>query len=328
VDTAAAGGALGEFFEYRIAFPVSAGRQQSLMLPIVQETVGATRLSLYDASVLRRHPLHAVELENDTELHLMAGPATVFAHDAYAGDTLVDDLPPGGRQLVTYAVDTDVEVAATRSDEPERIVGVQIRRGTLTTSVRLRMRGTYEVVNRSGEPRLVRIVHPRSSGWELVEPARAAERTRDTYRFALELTGDAASATTLHVVEERVQAQRIAVSNLTPERIAAYLEQRRIPQEVRAALEHVAVLKSRIHEVRRRIDSLDGRRRSIHSDQERIRENMKALQPDNALYKRYLATLDAQETELAALAEQLGEARDRLEGLERELDSYIAELDV
>ncbi len=328
VDTAAEGGALGAFFEYRISFPVSAGRQQSLMLPIVQETVGVTRLSLYDSSVLRKHPLHAVELQNDTDLHLMAGPATVFAQDAYAGDTIVEDLPPGGAQLLTYAVDVEVDVAATRSDEPERIVGVQIRRGTLITSIRLRKRATYEATNRSGDTRVLRIVHPRSAGWELIEPAQAEERTPNTYRFGLTLPADAARLATLEVLEERVQSERIAVVNLTPNRIAVFLEQRSIPRDVRDALERVAMLKSRIQEVQRSIDSLEGRRRSIFTDQERIRENMKALQADAALYKRYMETLDGQESELEDLKEQLQSARDRLESFSRELDSYIAGLDV
>jgi hypothetical protein len=328
VDTAAGARELGAFFEYRIHFPVSARRQQSLMLPIAQETVAVTRLSLYDASVVQEHPLHAVELVNDTDLYLVAGPATVFAADAYAGDALLDDLSPGGMQLLTYAVDTEMEVATSRSDEPERIVGVQIRRGTLITSTRLRKRATYTAANRSGEPRLLRIVHPRSDRFELVQPAAPTERTRDSYRFALTVPAEADGPTTLEVVEERVQDQRIAVANLTPERIAVYLEARHIPSEVRESLEYVAELKSRITEMRRRIEGLERRRRTIFADQERIRENMKALEPDAALYKRYLGTLNQQESELAELQEQLADARERLESLERQLDSYIAELDV
>ena len=55
--------------------PVSVGRFESAMIPIVVATVEAHAVSWYDADVLRDHPLRAVRLVNDSGLHLAAGPS-------------------------------------------------------------------------------------------------------------------------------------------------------------------------------------------------------------------------------------------------------------
>ena len=58
----------GELFQYAIP-NVTLARQKSAMLPIVTDTVGIERLSIYNASVLPRNPLNGVRLKNTTGKH-------------------------------------------------------------------------------------------------------------------------------------------------------------------------------------------------------------------------------------------------------------------
>ena len=78
-------------------------RQQSAMLPIVNESVEGEKVSIYNAGVHAKHPLNGLKLKNTTELHLMQGPITVFDDGAYAGDAQIQDLPPGTERLISYA---------------------------------------------------------------------------------------------------------------------------------------------------------------------------------------------------------------------------------
>ena len=83
---------MGELFRYQIREPVVLARQQSAMLPIVNESIQSDKLSLYNPAVQARHPLNAVQLVNSTDLYLMQGPITVFDGGEYAGDARIEDL--------------------------------------------------------------------------------------------------------------------------------------------------------------------------------------------------------------------------------------------
>ena len=124
---------VGELFQYVIATPVDLPRQQSAMLPIVNESVEAEKLSIYNQSVQAKHPLNGLRLKNTTDLHLMQGPITVFDDGAYAGDAKIEDLQPGTERLMSYALDLDVEVAPESKTEPENLRTASIYKGTLRT---------------------------------------------------------------------------------------------------------------------------------------------------------------------------------------------------
>src|SRR5207244_11356814 len=109
---------LGELFAYAISTPVSLERQKSAMLPIVNEAVEGTKVSIYNQRVHAKHPLSGFRLRNATALHLSQGPMTVFDGGVYAGDARLEDLPPGQERLLSYAMDLKTEVDPV--SEPEQ----------------------------------------------------------------------------------------------------------------------------------------------------------------------------------------------------------------
>src|SRR5690606_2401364 len=108
VEAIATGSDGGATFAYRVNEPVSVGRHQSAMVPIVQQTVPAEQLSLYDSRVLAGNPLAGLRLTNDTGLHLAAGTVTIYDANGFAGTALMADLVPGDSRVLTYAVDLEV----------------------------------------------------------------------------------------------------------------------------------------------------------------------------------------------------------------------------
>jgi len=82
------------------------------MLPIVNASVQAEKLSIYNESVQRKFPLNGLRLTNTTGLHLMQGPITVFDGGTYAGDARIEDLQPKEERLISYALDLKIEVEA------------------------------------------------------------------------------------------------------------------------------------------------------------------------------------------------------------------------
>ena len=69
--------AVGELFEYRIAQPVTIRKNESAMLPFLQEALDARKLLIW-SDHSSEHPTNAAELTNSTGKVLDGGPVTVY----------------------------------------------------------------------------------------------------------------------------------------------------------------------------------------------------------------------------------------------------------
>jgi len=326
VQSLASASEVGELFEYRIDTPVTLARQRSAMLPIVNDSVEARQLSIYNADVHAKHPLNAVRLENSTELHLMQGPVTVFADGVYAGDARLPDLPPGSERLVSYAMDLDVEVAQTSSGKPEELVSVKVDRGTLHTSHKQRRSVRFVVKNSGGKDKQVLIEYPLESAWMLIHPENPTEQTRDLYRFAV--TAPSGEPETLTVEEERLRRQSVALTNLSEQQIAIYIRSSSVSEQVKAALEEVIRRKSEIAKVRQQRQQLEQEIRVVEQEQERIRKNMAALPRDADLLTRYIKKFTQQEDQVESLREKIRELTRQETKLNEELAKYLSSLNL
>ena len=330
VSALAEAGQAGSFFEYRVAVPVSLPRQQSAMLPILNQEIAGRRVSIYNEAVQAKHPLLGLQLTNTTGLELMGGPLTVFEAGSYAGDAQIDTLAAGAERLLSFALDLETEVAGTGRSLPEQLVSVRILRGSLLTTRTLRRERTYTLKNGSGRSREVLVEHPISADWELVLPPKVDEKTRSVYRFLVSLppAGASGSVRELAVVEERKVSQSIALTNLNADTIAFYLRAREVGPQLKAALEELSARRGRLVETQRARQEEERKLQQIRSEQGRIRQNMDALNRDSSLYKRYVQQLNDQEDELARILERIDGLRAQELRQQRDLDSYLQSLQV
>ena len=155
--------------------------------------------SVYNQSVNARHPLNGYRLKNNSPLHLMQGPITVFDGGAYAGDAQILDLPPGQDRLISYALDLNTEVEPRLEGGTQELATVSLKKGTMLVSRRLVEDRSYLIRNRDRKSKTVLIEQPYRADWKLVEPKDATERTRDQYRFSVPV--DAGKTATLRVKE-------------------------------------------------------------------------------------------------------------------------------
>ncbi len=100
----ATGETLGELFEYNFAAPVTVKKNESALLPFLQDKIEARKLLIYN-NTAGEHPVNAAEILNCTQKTLDGGPVTVFDGGAYAGEALFETLKAGDKRLIGYAVD-------------------------------------------------------------------------------------------------------------------------------------------------------------------------------------------------------------------------------
>jgi hypothetical protein len=324
VTSSAAADELGDYFQYAIDHKVSLARQKSAMLPIVDTPVSGTKVSIFNESVHAKFPLHGIKLKNTSGLHLMQGPITVYEGGSYAGDTRVLDVQPGEERLIGYAVDLGMEVKAERKMAPEQLVAVKLAKGVLNVSHKLRQTRTYLVKNRAEHARTLIIEHPINPDWKLVAPEKPTERSRDMYRFQVEVPAGKSIAHA--VVEEHVQAQHVALTGVEDRTIAMFLTSNVSSPAVKDALQKAMTLRQGLADIRRELDQLEARMKAITDDQARLRANLDKAPPTSATHKRYLEKFDAQETEIEKLQEKIMQKQEALEKQQKEYETYLATL--
>jgi hypothetical protein len=326
VISAAQGTELGELFEYAISTPVSLARQQSAMLPIINQAVDGSKVSIYNESVHAKYPMSGFRLRNSTALYLMQGPITVFEGGSYAGDARLADLAPNQDQLLSYGVDLKVEVEPVSLAEQQELVSVSLRKGTLLATRKVVAEKTYTVRNRDQEQKVVLIEHPFRPGWRLTVPDQFLERTREVYRFALVV--EAGKTAQLRVREEKLRRQTVRLVDAGPDLIDHYVQAERISPEVEQALRQVVVLRSRLDQTKGHLHRLEQRLQAITQEQSRMRKNMAQLARNSALYNRYVRKLDRQETEIETLSQEIERLRIAADQQKRELQDYLLGLDI
>jgi hypothetical protein len=326
VASAATAAEMGDYFQYGIEHPVTLPRQKSAMLPIVQQPVEGTRVSIYNQAVQAKHPLLGLKFKNTTGLPLVQGPITVFEGSAYAGDARILDLQPKEERLLSYAIDLGTEVEAVSPNGTERITKVKVTRGIIeATHVALQSK-VYTVKNRSEHDRLLVLEHPYRPEFKLVSEDKPSERARDVYRFELPVAAGKTVKQT--VTEEHTFGQSISLNNTDDQTIRVFLNSNGsvISAKVKEAVQGALDLKGKLSTTQRELAQKNRQLGDIVKDQERLRANLREMPPTAEAYKRYLKKFDDQETEI----EQLRETIKNLQNTELQqklaLDAYLTKL--
>lgn len=300
--SAATSGDLGDLFEYRLKEPVTIKRNQSALVPILNTAVDAERVSLWTRPDGSGRPLRAVWLTNSSGLTLDGGTFAVVDAGAFAGEGLIDPLKAGEKRLVSYGSDLGLLVSAARTDAPRHVVKIVAHDGVLTTSAEERASWTYTIRNEDTTPRTVIVEHPTRSGWQLGTDPVPAETTPGATRYRVAVA--AKKNATLTVSERRVEASAFQVASVDDRFLVNLTQQGGSDASLRQAFEPIFAKRAELAQAVSRLAALDAEITAIGHDQERVRENMKALKgtpEEKALTERYTRELNDQEDRLAQL---------------------------
>ena len=316
---------LGDLFEYSFASPITVKKNESSMLPFLQQKLGARKLLIYSENY-GQNPMSAAELTNSTGKTLDGGPITVFDSGNYSGEALVETLRPNDKRLISYAVDLGTRLTTKFDSTRDLVREIHANRGTLTTKVAVQETKTYTIRNVDAKPKTLIIEHPVRGGYTLLNQ-RPTETTANAYRFEVKLAP--ASNEKFAVNEERIYQQSTAITNLSMDVLFAYAQNKAIPESARARFQQIADLKRQIADADRQAHDADTQINELFKDQERIRQNIMSLnnvsgQQDQV--QKYSRQLSEQETRLVTLRDAASEARKKKAGFEAALNGLIESL--
>ena len=316
----------GELFEYSFAAPVTVKQGASAMLPFLQQKIGARKLLVYSESY-GLNPRDAAELTNSTGKTLDGGPVTVYDTGSYAGEALVETLPMGDKRLISYGVDLGTRVTTAFDSSQAVVREIHFRRGVLTTRSALQETKTYTIRNVDPKAKTLVIEHNQRPGYTLLE-RKPSETTPSAYRFEVKLA--AAGTETFPVREERVYDQSVAMTSLTSDVLATYVQNKALSETARRQLDQIAQRKIQVATNDAAIRQAEADVTSLTQDQNRLRSNIESLnrvsgQQDQV--QAYARQLAAAETKLAALRDTQSDLRKKKAALESDLNSLLERTD-
>lgn len=317
---------LGELFEYRFATAVTVKKEESVMLPFLQQAIGSRKLLIYSESY-GEHPMSATELTNSTGKTLDGGPITVFDGPSYAGEALMSTLKAGDRRLVSYAVDLGTRVTTLFDSSRTSVREIHANRGVLETRTAEEDTKTYTIRNADKRAKTLIIEQAKRPEFNVINQ-KPSEKTANAYRFEVKLGPDANEK--FPVVEERVYNTTVSVSSLTPDVLLSYVQNKAISDAARRALQQILDAKSHIADLDAQSRQTAGDIAGATSDETRIRQNIQSLnqvsgQPDQV--QNYARQLSTKESQLAALRDRESDLKKQKAAADSGLSQLLAKLE-
>lgn len=290
---------------------IRAGTSESVFLPAIPRTIDDVRV--YVASVSKKHPLSAFQITLQDNYQLPGGPGTVWSDSGYAGDIMFPRLVAQVPQLVTYALDTTVEITSEIRPEHSATTTYHFdNAGTLIgTKVSQRL-VRYSLTNESSAAQTVWIEHqPTEKNWT---PERVEEKVPKSEPTSFRYSVDVPSKST---VNKDVRETETIVTKWPKDanwlQLRPLLDAADMPPDIRKRLEGRVKKLEECDVLKATETKLSSSKESAAIEQRRIKELMIALNRQDELHIRYLKKLATLESEIESASEQLITVRKALD---------------
>jgi hypothetical protein len=311
--------AFDDFFEYALTQPVTIHKNESAMVPILQQELPAEHVTLW--SERESKPLRAVWLENKSKLTLDSGSFSIFESGEFAGEGLLDPIHPGEKRLLSYAADQAVRVKDIGGEKQRTLHHVDIHKGAVVETYMDVTSVTYSAMNSADEDRVVLLEHPRrNNGWTLDEELKPAETSPSLYRFKLHV--NAHSTATLEV-RERGHATTKVTLNANQNQSGYLFDLVKRAPDALDKLKPVIDAEAALAELNRRIAESKKTEEAAANDEVRVRENLAALKGNDAA-KRFVEELNRAEDLLQTAQKQTADLEQQKKAAVEKLNEMIA----
>lgn len=327
IATTASAGELADLFEYSIRNTVTVKKNESAMLPFLQEKITARKLAIY-SDTSRPNPLNAAEIVNGTGKTLDGGPITVYDAGAYAGEALVETIKANDKRFISYGVDLGTRIAVKPGSSSRIERQITAHRGVITTKAAQVDKTIYTIKNVDSKAKTLLIERAIRPNYHLIDTAKPVETTNDVYRFEVKL---AANATVeFPVTEENIYDSSITLSNYTSDNLRVFIQNKNLSDNARKQIQGVLDVKTKLAALDAEAKRLDSEITTASREEERLRQNIESLSKvsgQQQVVQQYAAKLSASETLIGTKNDRVTQIGVERAALQADLDSRIAALE-
>ncbi len=324
---------LGELFEYNISNPVSIKRKHSALVPILTEEIKAKKILLYNKNEYDKNPNACIEVTNDSGLTLERGPATIIYDNNLAGEAIIPFLNKDDTRLLNYAVEQAVVITHETFSQNQDIHRISFGGAYCYEYYYTNSRTLYKIKNKTNEDKELYLDHPKQYGYKILESPTEPEETPNFWRFKLTLKPK--DAVKFEIKERKEDYSSYYLYNYTKEdllkRVAFYVRQKFINQELEAQLKEIGELIGRKNDLNTKKSKLEDEKYQMTEEQARLRENISVLgntSQENTLKEKYIKKLSIQEERFETISQEIKDLEKELITLDKEIEEKIEKLKV
>lgn len=325
VQSAATGQAMGELFQYNVSVPVTVGRGQSAMVPIVSSNLGCKKDLIYNGSKMPTHPVATLRFKNETGLTLERGPVTVLENGEYVGEAVLPFTADGAEAVISYAVELGLRIKEEIKTESQ-LQSLRIKEGYLLQNLYDIRRTTYHLDNRTTQAKTILIEHSLSD-YVIFDTPDPAEKTLDTHRYQVEaLPG---KITDFLVQERYLRSRREELRNLSYQGLQRYFADKLLDQKAYDSLRALLDAWAEISRLEKASADQEQQRSKIYKAQEQAQKNMTVLSnagEEGKLRGRYVKQLTESEEQLAQIDQTVARLQAEINQKQANIERMIAGL--
>jgi hypothetical protein len=315
--------AFDDFFEYKLTEPITIRKNESALVPILQAKVDADRVTLVSADGNRiSQPLRALWITNTSGLTLDRGSFSIVENGSFGGEGLLDPIHAGEKRLLSYAADQAVHVTTESRHNATHITQISAAKGVLNIHRADVSEVTYVIHNAAADRRTVVLEHPVVKGFTLDSDPKPTETTPTVYRFRVEAAPG--ETVRLHVGGKHEGYTAYQLLNSDDNQFALILNSSDHNPALEQALQPILEARRHVADAQTAVDQANAKLASLHSDEERQRANITALQnTDKGSRDRFVGDLNKTEDAIAAGQKELETRTTALNAAQADLANCI-----
>jgi hypothetical protein len=313
--------AFDDFFEYALAQPVTIHKNESAMVPILQQDLPASHVTLWSDREPRA--LRAIWLENKSKLTLDSGSFSIFESGEFAGEGLLDPIHPGEKRLLSYAIDQAVRVRPQGFNDTRTLKHIAVHNGVLVRTTSEVTENTYTITNAADEARDVVVEHTRKGDAELDSDVKPEETTASAYRFKVGV--EPHQTKELHVKERANLSETVAIGTTVANDSSFLITMSKYSPKIEEELRPVIAAEGALETAQDKLDENEQKQTKLTEDETRDRDNLTALKGNDAA-KRFVDELNQAEDALQAAKKEQTDLETQRDAAQAKLDGLIAQL--
>ena len=286
------------------------GSSTTIFFPSIPHQMEDVRV--YSPQVHAQHPLSAFEIKLTEKYQLPGGPGSVWKEHGYAGDVMIPRLVAGVPQLVTYALDSKIEIkheVPNAIDERQLPSSWEFQEDRIIENLKFQRTHSYRIQNEGTDSHWLFIEHVANRDEWVPEPTDAlvATEDKDTHRYRVRVP--AAGSINLEVPETKKRviqwSKNSSASDLRSALRQPEMGRPDMEAQARVRLEELLKTITAAERVAQRTQQLSRELELYAKEQTRIKGLMAVLVRGDALHTRYLGKLDELESQIESSQKEL-----------------------
>ena len=234
--------------------------------------------------------MRALWIKNTSGEVLDSGSFNILEADNFAGEGVLETIHPDERRLLSYAGDAAVHVKYSEESSEKPFSRIRIAKGLMLLTREQRKSNKYTIRIADTEPRQVIVEYPAEEDWTLTPTTPKPEESSESFhRFRVPVEAGKTAELTVEAIHP--EETRFELTNLDDDEVALLMQQQRVTSAMQESFNKILKQKTKVGDISRQISERKRESDQIAADQNRIRENMKALKgtsEEKALLQRYV----------------------------------------